>query len=119
MQAQALAAARLSIFFLMFLIGGRGDPAIELSETPGNSPAFQCRFLGGEGGALSAGTFFGAEDTPGGEDEELEDFLLGRERIAQKQILEGRTSAILSSFHGNGRTEAEKEMEEAVAIIDS
>lgn len=61
--AHAAAAARSSAFFFRFLIGvlggGRGaDP----SDAPGNSPSFQCRFLGagaGVGVGLGLGLGFG------------------------------------------------------------
>lgn len=116
MQAHALADARATIFFCTFFIGRRGEPVIEFPETPGNSPAFQCRCFGG-GGEYSAGIFFGEEGKTAGDLEELE--FLGRERgAAQRKTLEGRKVDTFPRFDGKGRKEVEKEMKEALGVVD-
>lgn len=68
------------------MMGVRRRRDVKLSDTPGNSPSFQCRFLGGErAGAEDRGKVEEEEEEEEGR--EVPDALLGREPSAHLKTL--------------------------------
>lgn len=115
---QALAAARSSTFFLTFLMGVLGGLDTPASETPGNSPSFQCRFFGG-GAALTAALPAAEEEVGEGELLEAPAFLV-REPRAQHGTREKPSDSLVLGSPGEvrqrgGEAKEERDHKEAMA----